>query len=176
MLFRSATDATSYTFTSTFDLASFGITDATGSVCVASRISSRQGGGGAPKGSACLTVATHTVTGQPTPTPSGSATPTPSASTSPSPTSSVEGATAPPTDSLTGSRGSSNPALGLVLLVAMPLPFMRMMGVAGFLIPCISIVAAATLQPVLLSYYGHRGTVRVRVLRWRAAKIGRAHV
>ena len=65
-----ATDATSYTFTSTFDLASFGITDATGSVCVASRISSRQGGGGAPKGSACLTVATHTVTGQPTPTPS----------------------------------------------------------------------------------------------------------
>ena len=41
-------------------------------------------------------------------------------------------------------------ALGLALLVAMPLPFMRMMGVAGFLIPIVSIAAAATLQPALL--------------------------
>src|SRR5438067_235786 len=56
-------------------------------------------------------------------------------------------------------------ALGLALLLAMPLPFMRMMGVAGFLIPCVSILAAATLQPVLLSFYGRRGTVRKRFLR-----------
>ena len=55
-------------------------------------------------------------------------------------------------------------ALGLALLIAMPLPFMRMMGVAGFLIPCVSILAAATLQPVLLSYYGRRGTARKRIL------------
>jgi RND superfamily putative drug exporter len=55
-------------------------------------------------------------------------------------------------------------ALGLSLLIAMPLPFMRMMGVAGFLIPCVSIIAAATLQPVLLSYYGRRGTARKRIL------------
>jgi RND superfamily putative drug exporter len=55
-------------------------------------------------------------------------------------------------------------ALGLALLLAMPLPFMRMMGVAGFLIPCISILAAATLQPVLLSFYGRRGTARRRIL------------
>jgi RND superfamily putative drug exporter len=55
-------------------------------------------------------------------------------------------------------------ALGLLLLVAMPLPFMRMMGVAGFLIPIVSIAAAATLQPALLSYYGRRGTARRRVL------------
>jgi uncharacterized membrane protein YdfJ with MMPL/SSD domain len=55
-------------------------------------------------------------------------------------------------------------ALGLALLLAMPLPFMRMLGVAGFLIPCMSILAAATLQPVLLSYYGRRGTVRKRIL------------
>jgi RND superfamily putative drug exporter len=55
-------------------------------------------------------------------------------------------------------------ALGLALLIAMPLPFMRMMGVAGFLIPCVSILAAATLQPVLLSLYGRRGTARRRVL------------
>ncbi len=45
-------------------------------------------------------------------------------------------------------------ALGLALLVAMPLPFIRMLGVAGFLIPIVSILGAATLQPVLLSYYG----------------------
>jgi uncharacterized membrane protein YdfJ with MMPL/SSD domain len=55
-------------------------------------------------------------------------------------------------------------AIGLALLVAMPLPFMRMMGVAGFLIPIVSILAAATLQPVLLSYYGRRGTARKRIL------------
>jgi len=55
-------------------------------------------------------------------------------------------------------------ALGLALLLAMPLPFMRMMGVAGFLIPCVSILAAATLQPALLSFYGRRGTARRRIL------------
>ena len=55
-------------------------------------------------------------------------------------------------------------ALGLALLIAMPLPFMRMIGVAGFLIPIVSIFAAATLQPVLLSFYGRRGTARKRIL------------
>ena len=56
-------------------------------------------------------------------------------------------------------------ALGLALLVAMPLPFIRMLGVAGFLIPVVSILAACTLQPVLLSYYGRRGTARHRIRR-----------
>jgi uncharacterized membrane protein YdfJ with MMPL/SSD domain len=37
-------------------------------------------------------------------------------------------------------------ALGLALLIAMPLPFMRMIGVSGFLIPIASIFGAATLQ------------------------------
>jgi uncharacterized membrane protein YdfJ with MMPL/SSD domain len=60
-------------------------------------------------------------------------------------------------------------ALGLALLLAMPLPFIRMLGVAGFLIPVVSIVAAVTLQPVLLSLYGRRGTVRHRVLPGKAA-------
>ena len=55
-------------------------------------------------------------------------------------------------------------AIGLLLLVAMPLPFMRMMGIAGFLIPVVSILAATTLQPTLLYYYGHRGTARKRLL------------
>jgi RND superfamily putative drug exporter len=55
-------------------------------------------------------------------------------------------------------------AIGLLCLIALPLPFMRMMGIAGFLIPVISIAAAATLQPVLLSFYGRRGTARRRIL------------
>ena len=55
-------------------------------------------------------------------------------------------------------------AIGLALLLFMPLPFMRSIGIGGFLIPVMSILAAATLQPVLLSLYGHRGTTRVPLL------------
>ena len=55
-------------------------------------------------------------------------------------------------------------AIGLALLLFMPLPFMRSIGVGGFLIPIVSIAAAATLQPALLSVYGRRGTTRVPLL------------
>src|SRR5689334_15423638 len=48
-------------------------------------------------------------------------------------------------------------AIGLALLLFMPLPFMRSIGVGGFLIPLVSIAAAVTLQPALLSVYGRRG-------------------
>ncbi len=54
-------------------------------------------------------------------------------------------------------------AIGLALLLFMPLPFMRSMGLGGFLIPLVSIAAAATLQPALLSLYGRRGTSRAHV-------------
>ncbi len=54
-------------------------------------------------------------------------------------------------------------AIGLALLLFMPLPFVRAMGVGGFLIPIVSILAAATLQPALLAIYGRRGTHRVAV-------------
>src|SRR5205085_11087141 len=57
-------------------------------------------------------------------------------------------------------------AIGLALLLFMPSPFMRSMGIGGFLIPLVSIAAAATLQPVLLSFYGRRGTKRVPVARF----------
>jgi uncharacterized membrane protein YdfJ with MMPL/SSD domain len=57
-------------------------------------------------------------------------------------------------------------AIGLGLLLFMPVPFMRSMGVGGFLIPLVSIAAAATLQPVLLSMYGRRGTKRVHAAAW----------
>ena len=53
-------------------------------------------------------------------------------------------------------------AIGLALLLFMPSPFMRSMGIGGFLIPLVSIAAAVTLQPALLSLYGRRGTKRVR--------------
>jgi len=54
-------------------------------------------------------------------------------------------------------------AIGLALLLFMPLPFMQSMGIGGFLIPLTSIVAATTLQPVLLSVFGRRGIRRVHV-------------
>jgi RND superfamily putative drug exporter len=55
-------------------------------------------------------------------------------------------------------------AIGLALLIAMPLPFMRSMGIGGFLIPLFSVIAAVTFQPALLSLFGRRGTRRVRIL------------
>jgi uncharacterized membrane protein YdfJ with MMPL/SSD domain len=61
-------------------------------------------------------------------------------------------------------------AIGLALLLFMPLPFIRSMGVGGFLIPLVSIVAAATLQPALLSVYGPRGVRRVHVAEWLRGK------
>jgi uncharacterized membrane protein YdfJ with MMPL/SSD domain len=69
-------------------------------------------------------------------------------------------------------------AIGLALLLFMPVPFMRSMGVGGFLIPLVSILAAATLQPALLSVYGRRGTNRVHVADWlrRRAHIPLPHV
>src|SRR5919204_951297 len=62
-------------------------------------------------------------------------------------------------------------AIGLALLLFMPLPFMRSMGVGGFLIPLVSIAAALTVQPALLSVYGHRGTKRVPVADWARSRL-----
>lgn len=45
-------------------------------------------------------------------------------------------------------------AIGLALLVLLPLPFLRGFGVGGLLIPIVSVVAALTLLPVLLSFVG----------------------
>ena len=54
-------------------------------------------------------------------------------------------------------------AVGLALLVFMPLPFMRSMGVGGLLVPLVSIAASATLLPALLAVMG-RGVNRFRVI------------
>jgi RND superfamily putative drug exporter len=58
-------------------------------------------------------------------------------------------------------------AIGLALLLFMPSPFMRSMGIGGFLIPLVSMAAAVTLQPALLSLYGRRGVRRAAFFRRR---------
>ncbi len=57
-------------------------------------------------------------------------------------------------------------AIGLALLLFMPLPFIRAIGVGGFLIPLVSLLAAATLQPALLAIYGRHGARRAPVAQW----------
>ncbi|HEV2924119.1 MAG TPA: MMPL family transporter [Solirubrobacteraceae bacterium] len=54
-------------------------------------------------------------------------------------------------------------AIGLALLLLMPLPFMRSMGAGAVLIPLISIAASATFLPALLSLLGARVN-RLRVV------------
>ena len=58
-------------------------------------------------------------------------------------------------------------AIGLALLILLPLPFLRGFGVGGLLIPVVSVIAALTLLPVLLSLVG-RPLDRLRLIprRW----------
>jgi RND superfamily putative drug exporter len=62
-------------------------------------------------------------------------------------------------------------AIGLALLMFMPLPFVRAIGIGGFLLPIVSILAAATLQPALLAIYGRRGTRRVHVAAFLRSRL-----
>src|SRR5205823_5632784 len=65
-------------------------------------------------------------------------------------------------------------AVGLALLVFMPLPFMRSMGVGGLIVPLVSIAASATFLPALLSVMGRRvnrfRVIPSRILERRAAQ------
>src|SRR5579862_6820573 len=47
-------------------------------------------------------------------------------------------------------------AIGLAVLLFMPVPFVRSLGIGGFLVPIAAIGATATLQPALLSLLGSR--------------------
>jgi putative drug exporter of the RND superfamily len=47
-------------------------------------------------------------------------------------------------------------AIGLGLLLVVPVPFIRSMGIGGLLVPVVSVAAALTLQPALLSLLGNR--------------------
>jgi putative drug exporter of the RND superfamily len=56
----------------------------------------------------------------------------------------------------------STVAVGLLSMVILPLPFIRSIGIGGMLIPAVSVVAAITLMPALLSVLGERiNSVRV---------------
>ena len=83
-------------------------------------------------------------------------------------------------------------AIGLLALIALPLPFLRSMGYGGMLIPLVSVLVATTLLPVVLAKTGsrldwpHRRTddkasrawtrwaVFVTRRRWLAAGVGMA--
>ncbi len=58
-------------------------------------------------------------------------------------------------------------AIGLALLLAMPLPFMRGFGIAGLTIPIVSVLCALTLLPVLLYFTADR-LDRVRLVPRRS--------
>ena len=53
--------------------------------------------------------------------------------------------------------------VGLALLLFVPVPFIRSLGIGGFLVPLASLAAAATLQPALLRLLGRR--VHARTFR-----------
>jgi RND superfamily putative drug exporter len=57
----------------------------------------------------------------------------------------------------------STVAVGLLSMIVLPLPFIRSIGIGGMLIPAVSVVAAITLLPALMSMLGHRIN-RLRVL------------
>jgi RND superfamily putative drug exporter len=64
-------------------------------------------------------------------------------------------------------------AIGLALLLFLPVPFVRTMGLAGLLVPLVSIVGALTLQPALLSVWPIRAQARSAAWPW-AHRIVRA--
>jgi RND superfamily putative drug exporter len=67
----------------------------------------------------------------------------------------------------------STVAVGLLSLIAIPMPFIRSMGIGGMLIPAVSVLAAMTLLPALLSVLGPRIN-RVRVMPKRITHVGDA--
>ncbi len=48
-------------------------------------------------------------------------------------------------------------AVGLAILLFVPVPFVRSLGLAGLVVPASSVLAALTLQPALLSFLGSEG-------------------
>jgi uncharacterized membrane protein YdfJ with MMPL/SSD domain len=55
-------------------------------------------------------------------------------------------------------------AIGLALLLFVPVPFVRSLGIGGFLVPLVSMLGTLTLQPALLSVFGVRGMRRIELL------------
>jgi RND superfamily putative drug exporter len=64
----------------------------------------------------------------------------------------------------------STVGIGLLSMIILPIPFIRSIGIGGLLIPAVSVVAALTLLPSMLSLYGHRiNSGRVLPRRWVAS-------
>ncbi len=64
--------------------------------------------------------------------------------------------------------------VGLLALVLLPIPFLRSLGYGGLLIPVVTIIAAVTLLPVLLSAWGPRLDRRTRrAARRHQVNVGR---
>ena len=58
-------------------------------------------------------------------------------------------------------------AIGLAVLVALPVPFMRSMGIGGMLVPLSAVLCAVTILPALLAVLGPRvDSLRVYPRRW----------
>ncbi len=59
-------------------------------------------------------------------------------------------------------------AIGLAVLVALPIPFMRSMGIGGMLVPVAAVLTALTVLPAVLCALGPRvDALRVYPRRWR---------
>jgi putative drug exporter of the RND superfamily len=65
----------------------------------------------------------------------------------------------------------STVAVGLLSMIVLPLPFIRSIGIGGMLIPAVSVLAAITLLPAMLSVLGDRIN-KVRVLPKRLVDRG----
>ncbi|HEX7083848.1 MAG TPA: MMPL family transporter [Gaiellaceae bacterium] len=65
----------------------------------------------------------------------------------------------------------STVAVGLLSMIALPLPFIRSIGIGGMLIPAVSVIAAITLLPALLAVLGTRVN-SVRMLPRRLVDTG----
>ncbi len=63
-------------------------------------------------------------------------------------------------------------AVGLSLLVVMPVPFIRSLGIGGLLVPLAAAAATLTLQPVLLSLLGRAGARRAPVAQLLRSRLG----
>ena len=66
-------------------------------------------------------------------------------------------------------------AVGLAVLVALPVPFIRSMGIAGVLIPALAIPVAMTFLPAVLGVLGHRVN-RFRVVPRRILRADESHL
>jgi RND superfamily putative drug exporter len=64
----------------------------------------------------------------------------------------------------------STVAIGLLSMVIIPIPVIRSIGIGGMLIPAVSVLAAITLLPALLSLLGHRIN-RLRVMPRRLVEV-----